>query len=89
MGCGPCIHNVFFNLLRTFVPSSGLTQGDSLSSFLFVLMMEGLRRAIKMESAQGKIQGLKLTIDGTASTHQQFVDDIMLHAFPRSRKEKL
>eukprot|EP00253_Pinus_taeda_P015038 PITA_15038 len=63
---------------RTFMPSRGLRQGDLLSSFLFVLMMEGLGRAIKMENFEGRIQGLKPTLDGAASTHQQFVDDTML-----------
>eukprot|EP00253_Pinus_taeda_P016575 PITA_16575 len=67
---------------RTFMPSRGLKQGDSLSPFLFVLMMEGLGRAIKMENAEGRIQGLKLTLDGDAYTHQQFVDDTMLQGIP-------
>eukprot|EP00253_Pinus_taeda_P001536 PITA_01536 len=41
--------------LRTFTPSRGLRQGDSLSLFLFVFMMEGLGRAIKMENAEGRV----------------------------------
>jgi len=63
---------------RPFTPSRGLRQGDLLSPFLFVLMMEGLGRAIKMENAEGRIQGIKLTLDRVANTHQQFVDDTML-----------
>jgi len=62
----------------TFIPSRGLKQVDPLSPFLFVLMMEGLGRAIKMENVEGRIQGIKLTPDGEANTHQQFVDDSML-----------
>eukprot|EP00253_Pinus_taeda_P026951 PITA_26951 len=67
---------------RTFTPSRGLRQGDPPSPFLFVLMMEGLGRAIKVANAEGRIQGLKLTPDGAASTHQQFVDDTMLQGIP-------
>lgn len=63
---------------RLFTPSRGLRQGDLLSPFLFVLMMEGLGRAFKTANAEGRIQGIKLTLDGTANTHQQFVDDTML-----------
>eukprot|EP00253_Pinus_taeda_P024787 PITA_24787 len=67
---------------RTFTPSRGLRQGDPLSPFPFFLMMEGLGRAIKMENAEGRIQRIKLTLDGVANTHQQFVDDTMLDRLP-------
>jgi len=50
---------------RTFTPSKGLRQGDTLSHFLFVLMMEGLGKVIKMENSKARIQGLKLTLEGT------------------------
>jgi len=78
------VSSVSFSILlngspsRTFIPSRGLREWDSLSPFLFVLMMEGLGRAIKIENGEGRIQGLKLTPDGDAYTHQQFVDDTML-----------
>ena len=73
---------------RTFTPSRGLRQGDPLSQFLFVLMIEGLGRAIKMENAEGRIQGIKLTVDGEANTHQKFVDDTMLQGIPIVREAR-
>jgi len=65
-----------------FNPSRGLRQGDSLSPFIFIILMEGLGRAIKQAQYSGKIKGLKLTDNGQALTHQQFVDDTMLQGLP-------
>ena len=73
---------------RTFTSSRGLRQGDSLSPFLFVLMMEGLGWVFKMENAEGWIQCIKLTLDGEANTHQQFVDDTMLQGIPTVREAR-
>eukprot|EP00253_Pinus_taeda_P033084 PITA_33084 len=74
---------------RIFTPSRGLRQGDPLSPFLFVLMMGGLGRVIKMENVEGRIQGIKLTLDGEANTHQQFVDDTMLQGIPIIREARV
>jgi len=67
---------------ETFLPSRGLRQGDPLSPFLSILMMEGLRRAINHAKQVGKIKGLQLSDRGQAWTHQQFVDDTMLQGIP-------
>ena len=40
---------------KTFKPSRGLRQGDPLSPFLFILMMEGLGRAIRAAKEEGRI----------------------------------
>eukprot|EP00253_Pinus_taeda_P022226 PITA_22226 len=65
-----------------FLPSRGLRQGDPLSPFLFILMMEGLGRSIKHAKVTSKIQGLQLSENGQVLTHQQFVDDTMLQRIP-------
>lgn len=44
--------------------------------------MEGLGNFIKYAKVEGKIQGFKLTLNGDALTHQQFLDDTMLQGIP-------
>eukprot|EP00253_Pinus_taeda_P008351 PITA_08351 len=68
--------------LEIFTPSKGLRQGDLLSPFLFILLMEGLGKSIKQAKVSGKIKGLQLTENGQAMTHQQYVDDTMLQVIP-------
>eukprot|EP00253_Pinus_taeda_P010079 PITA_10079 len=65
-----------------FTPSRGIRQGDPLSHFLFVILMEGLSRAIAKKKAEGYIKGLQPIRSLPATTHQQFVDDTMLHGTP-------
>jgi len=57
--------------------SCGIHQGDSLSTFLFILAAEGLSRTLKAASTVGSIQGLRFHHRDQAYTHQQFVDDTM------------
>eukprot|EP00253_Pinus_taeda_P025596 PITA_25596 len=65
-----------------FSPSRGIRQGDPLSPFLFVILMEGLSRIISKKRDDGVIKGLQPIRTLPATTHQQFVDDTMLHGIP-------
>eukprot|EP00253_Pinus_taeda_P016074 PITA_16074 len=67
---------------KNFTPSRGLRQGDLLSPFLFILMMEGLGQSIKHVKERGSIKGIHLSKTGQALSHQQFVDDTMLQGVP-------
>eukprot|EP00253_Pinus_taeda_P026308 PITA_26308 len=67
---------------ETFTPSRGIRQGDPLSPFLFVVLMEGFSRLIHKAKADGNIRGLRPLHSSPATTHQQFVDDTLLHGTP-------
>ena len=58
--------------------SRGLRQGDPLSPFLFIIVVEGLGRYIKKEVREKKLKGIQIWGNNLSITHQQFVDDIML-----------
>jgi hypothetical protein len=64
---------------KPFYPSRGIRQGDPLTPFLFILMMEGLIRTIKEATSEGVIKGLQPHKAIPPTMHKKFVDDTMLH----------
>jgi hypothetical protein len=52
------------------------------------MMMEGLNRRIKSATATGEITGIKPFKNFPTSTHQQFVDDTLVHGIPTVKEEK-
>jgi hypothetical protein len=74
----------FFSILvngtpsKTFTPSRGIRQGDPLSPFLFVIMVEGISRYIKAHINNGNIKGLHLSGINPPVSHSQFIDDTMM-----------
>jgi hypothetical protein len=55
---------------KPFWPSRSIRQGDPLSPFLLILMMERLSRSIKSATTTGEITGIKPFENCPTSTHQ-------------------
>jgi hypothetical protein len=69
-------------------PMRGIRQGDLMSPFFFILMIEGLSRSIKSTTAIGEITCIKPFKNFPTFTHQQFVDDTLLHGIPTVKEAK-
>ena len=66
---------------KPYHPSRGIHQGDPLSPFPFIIMVEGLGHIIKDAVQSNNLRGL--FVHGSPPiTHQQFVDDNMLFGHP-------
>lgn len=61
-----------------FSSSCCLCQGDPLSCFMFIIVMEGLGQFINFSISQGHIKGFKIFWVDLPITHQNFVDDVRL-----------
>jgi len=87
------VSGAFFSILvngspsKPFRPFGGIKQGDPLSPFLFVIMVEGLSRILKATSISNMLTDLKLHNPTPTLTHQQFVDDTLLMGFPMINEE--
>jgi hypothetical protein len=84
--------STFFSILvngvpsRPFSPTRGIRQGDPLSPFLFVIMVEGLGCYIKASVEDGSLKGLPLHNLQPAPSHSQFVDDTLLLNTPTAQE---
>jgi hypothetical protein len=75
--------------LHFFTSERGLRQGCPLSPLLFLLVAEGLSRAIGLASSSGDFQGIHTSSDFRI-THLLFVDDVLIFCSGRPRDaEKL
>ena len=88
------VSSSFFSILDngspslTFKPSRGIRQGDPLSLYLFILMVEGLSKCISATIHNHTLKGLSLHGIHPPLSHTQFVDDIMLMASPTLRESQ-
>ena len=82
-----CVTSVRFSILVNGSPegffgsSRGLRQGDPLSQFLFLLIMEVLSRILKKTEENNLIRGFHVgavNVVGVRISHLLFADDIIL-----------
>jgi len=65
-----------------FSPSRGIHQGDPLSSFLFIIMAEGLNHSIKAVMVEKSLTGFPLHGISPPISHNQFVDGTLIMGVP-------
>ncbi|XP_071708483.1 uncharacterized mitochondrial protein AtMg01250-like [Rutidosis leptorrhynchoides] len=64
--------------IREFNLQKGVRQGDPISSFLFILAIEGLNILIKRAVDVGLFQSVKVRTTRVPITHPQYADDTIL-----------
>lgn len=67
------------------IPERGLRQGDPLSSYLFLVYMEGITSIIKEYERRGLITSIKVARGAPTVTHMFFTDDSYI--FCKAKKE--
>ena len=72
----------------TFKPSRGIRQGDPLSPFLFIFMVEGISRSIHSVVNNTSHKGLSIHNMNPPLSHTQFFDDTTLMGEPTLREAK-
>lgn len=79
-----CVRTVSYSILVNgkpkglINPTRGITQGDRLSLFLFLLCTEGLHGLFKKAARAKEINGFSLCKRGPKLTHLFFANDILL-----------
>ena len=87
-----CIRTVKYSvclngqLLESISPTRGLRQGDPLSPYIFLLVVEGLSTLINKEIADGRLQELHISRHALGISHLLFADDSLL--FVKANEEQ-
>jgi hypothetical protein len=78
----------FFSILLNESPSpnfnasQGLRQGDPLSSYLFIILAEGLGRFLQNSQREGLLKGMEIVPGSKPLNHLQLVNDTLLLGNP-------
>ncbi|XP_026378384.1 uncharacterized protein LOC113272801 [Papaver somniferum] len=76
--CKIDMEKTFDNSTERIKPSKGLIQGDSLSPFLFLLVVEVLSKLLMDAVTRGQLHGFQVKDNGCIISHLQFADDTLL-----------
>jgi len=82
------ISSAFFSILingspsHSFKPSRGILQGDPISPFLYIIVVEGIGIFIKSTWASSSLKGISISPTSNPLTHLQFVDNTLLMGVP-------
>jgi len=73
-------YSVRFNSMETesFTPARGIRQGDPLSPYLFLMVVEGLSCLIQKAEERGELDGIKVCRGAPTVSHLLFVDDSLI-----------
>ena len=86
-----CITTVSYSVLvngepsKNFIPSSGLRQGDPLSSYIFILCLEVLSKNLSHLQETKELEGLKIARNAPKSSH--LFSQMMLYSFSRQNQK--
>ncbi|XP_019190337.1 PREDICTED: uncharacterized protein LOC109184754 [Ipomoea nil] len=71
-------YHILYERLGPIVPECGLRQGDPLSPYLFLFVVEGLSVLIEEEMSMGRLHGARVARGAPAISHLLFADDCFL-----------
>ncbi|CAH9113824.1 unnamed protein product, partial [Cuscuta epithymum] len=79
-----CVKTVTYSIpfedteIGPIIPSRGLRQGDPLSPYLFILVVEGLSALLRKHESMGCIHGVAVARGAPRISHLLFADDSLL-----------
>ncbi|KAL6129644.1 hypothetical protein ACLB2K_072993 [Fragaria x ananassa] len=89
-----CVTSVSFSVLWNgeavgrITPSRGLRQGDPLSPYLFLMVLEGLTGLFQKADREGLIHGVKAAAEASVISHLLFADDSLLFSRAHLQENK-